>query len=248
MKSYKIWLVIVLALLAVNSGVLAVMWLQHKRPLVAREHGDARQGMEPKDVLINALALTAKQQEIYDGMRKSHMDITRKLNEEGHALHDSLFSNIKKNKIDSAVINSITKKISDNQVQMEKATLYHFRSFRAILTPEQERKFDGIINDVLRMMSRPGPMQGQPERGGPGNDMRPDSSKRGQTGRPHDKGRRGDHFGLPPDGMPPPDGDRRHHGPPPGGRPPGPDGMPPDGPPPNGGPPNGPPPDGRPPL
>lgn len=242
MKSYKIWLVIVLSLLAINSVVLAVIWFHHKRPLVARQHGDARQqSMEPKDILINALALTAKQQQIYDGMRKSHMEITSKLNEDGHALHDSLFSNIKKPKIDSAVINSVTKKISDNQVQIEKATLYHFRSFRAILTPDQQTKFDGVINDVLRMMGRPGPMQGQPEHGEPGNNMRHDSSKRGQTGRPRD-GRRGDHFGPPPDGMPPPDGDRRHHGPPSRGRPPGADGMPPDGPP------NGPPYDGHPPL
>jgi Spy/CpxP family protein refolding chaperone len=183
MKNYKFWLAIVVLLLLINSVVLYIIWF--KKTPVENSHQQA----EPKDVLISTLSLSPKQQEQYTVMRNQHHELTSRLNNENHALRDSLFANIKKPTVDSAVVNALTKKISDNQSLIEKATLYHFREFRAILTAVQQPKFDGIINDVLRMMGRPGPMGG--ERG------------------------RDNHPGPPPDGMPPPDRDGPQDGQPP---------------------------------
>ena len=229
MKSYKIWLVIVLVLLAINSAVLAVIWF-HKRPVILQAaHNKELPHMEPKDVLINTLALTPRQQDLYTVMRNKHMLLTRKLNNENRALKDSLFANIKATKVDSTLINNITKHISNNQTQIDQATLYHFRELRSILTPNQQIKFDDIIAQVLQMMGRPGPA---------GNE---------QAGKPAAQGD-GNNFGPPPNQTHQGRNNRNHHMPPPDRRPPpGADGFPPDGPPPNGMPPDGPPP-GRPPM
>ncbi|MEO6524715.1 MAG: hypothetical protein ABIN91_23725 [Mucilaginibacter sp.] len=251
MKNYKFWLAIVLTLLVVNSVVLAIMWF-HKHPGFGY-HRDVQQQpiMEPKDILIYSLAFTPKQTILFDTLRYKHRQIVNKLDGENHVLRDSLFDNIKKPKADTVLINAIAKHISDNQSQIEKATLYHFREVRAILTPVQQGKFDGIISDVLQMMGRPGPPHGDgmPTARDGKNEMRnPTPGDRMPPGR--DRHRR--HFGPPPEGMPPPPVDKDgHRPPPPDGRPPRPDGRPPYGSPPGGGPPNGPPngppPDGRPP-
>jgi Spy/CpxP family protein refolding chaperone len=165
MKKYKAWLTIVLLLLIINSVALAIIWFrkgEHRHierplPLAAPEQGM----QQPKDIIIKTLALTLQQQQAYALMVRGHRATTAKLNEANHKLRDSLFNNIKKPVIDSTVINAITKKISDNQAVLEKATLYHFRQLRRILTPVQQTKFDSIINDVLRMMAGPGMRLGQ---------------------------------------------------------------------------------------
>jgi Spy/CpxP family protein refolding chaperone len=197
MKIYKFWLAIVIILLIVNSVVLVTIWL-HKNP-TENDH----QNMEPKDVLIKTLSLTQKQQDLFTVMRNKHHELTSKLNDENHILRDSLFDNIKKPIIDTLLINSLSKRISDNETLIEKATLYHFRQLRGILTAEQQSKFDKVIQDVLRMMGRPGPMDGQHKGDGP-----PDRFPPGRDGRR-------DHHGPPPDGMPPPDQNGPHDGPPP---------------------------------
>jgi hypothetical protein len=270
MKNYKFWLIVVLTLLVVNSVVLAIMWF-HRHPRGERRgemQSQAQQMMEPKDVLIKTLAFTPKQAILFDTLRHQHRALVKKLEGENHILRDSLFTYIKKPKADTAVINAISKKISDNQAGIEKATLYHFRDVRATLTTAQQTKFDSIINQVLQMMGRPGPPQGGPPQGrgglpgrnGRGSMQGPQPADNMPPGRDRHNG----HFGPPPEGMPPPPLDKDGHPlPPPDGRGPGPDGRPlhgpppgggrpnappPNGPPPNGGPPQGPPPDGKPPL
>lgn len=241
MKNYKLWLTIVLTLLVVNSAVLVIMWL-HTHHEVSRQPDMQQRGLmiEPKDVLINTLGFTPQQAIIFDSLRHQHRQAVNKLETGNRALRDSLFTFIKKPEADTSFINTITKKISDNQAQIDKTTLYHFRDVRAMLSHGQQIKFDGIINQVLQMMGRPGP----PPREGytednlqrPGRDE--NVSPAADKARPHLAPQR--------NGMPPPEEDRRHHH-----QPPGPDGPhfgpPPGAGPPNELPPNGPPPQGPPP-
>ncbi|EHQ28328.1 Spy/CpxP family protein refolding chaperone [Mucilaginibacter paludis] len=157
MKNYKLWLAVVIILLIINSGVLALMWFHKSRP----GHGNYGPAMEPKDILISTLSLTTKQQELFAVMRNKHRQLTNTLSRQNHLLHDSLFNYIKAPKIDTALINRLSDRISNNQSLVEKATLYHFRELRAILTMAQQQKFDSIIQDVVRMMSGPGRKPGQ---------------------------------------------------------------------------------------
>lgn len=245
MKNYRTWLVIVLALIVINSAALALMWLKHREHPPIPRGMPAQQGIEPKDVLIKELAFTPKQAVLFDTMRVKHRRAVNKLEDNNRKLRDSLFANIKKPKADTALINAIAKKISDNQAIIEKITLYHFRELRGILTSEQQVKFDGIIDQVLHMMGGSARGHRPPEQNNDapappsGNDRIRDPRDRPHRGRPEKTGERpDDRFGPPPNGVhppPPPGDDRRgHRPPPPGDRPPGPEGGPPhDGPPPN---------------
>ena len=51
-----------------------------------------------------------------------------------------------------------------NQKAIEMATFYHFEEVRSICTPDQQKMFDEVIKEALRMMSPPPP---GPPHGGP---------------------------------------------------------------------------------
>ncbi len=194
MKSYKVVISVVIVLVLINCILLGTLWFKQEN---LRGRGGPPQAAN--EYLSKELKLTAAQETAYTAMRKQHFEFTRKLNEESHLLHDSIFENIKTPVLNAATTNALEKKISTIQLMLDTATLNHFRRFRAILNTGQQEKFDHIIKNALHMMGGP-PQRGR--RSGP-----PDGTQPPQ--------RRGDRPG-PPDGMPPPGG----QGPPPDGPPP----------------------------
>ncbi len=161
MKNVKILIAIVIILVLVNCGMLALFWLRNA-DVDAVKAGPPRRAHE---FLTRELSLTKAQSEAYKTMRESHFATTRKLNEANRELHDSLFANIKANTLDSVKVNALEQKIANNQIQLENTTLLHFRELREILTPAQQKKFDNVIQDALRMMGGP-PRGGRPGPGG----------------------------------------------------------------------------------
>jgi len=200
MKSYKVLISVVIVLVFINCILLVTIWCkQQKLP------GRDGPPQAANEYLSKELKLTAAQETAYAAMRKQHFEFTRKLNDESHLLHDSIFENIKTPALNIAAVDALEKKISAIQIMLDTATLNHFRRFRAILNTGQQEKFDHIIKNALHMMGGP-PQRGR--RPGP-----PDGMRRPQ--------RRGDRTG-PPDGMPPPPNGGPEQGPPPpnGGPPP----------------------------
>lgn len=177
MKKFNILIVVVIALTAVNCVLIGLLWFNNY-------HKKQPQGGQAFEYLTQQLHLTAAQVKQYTILRDEHAAFTRKLNEEIRTMRDTFFDNIKAPAINTTQVNQLAQRIAGNQAKLDSATLYHFRKFRAILQPEQQSKFDGLIQQVLRMMGGPHPQQGRP---GPGN------------GRPQ-----GPMGGPPPDG--PPDG------------------------------------------
>jgi|GEM_PF-339819 len=184
MKSVKILITIVVLLVLINCTLLAVFWLQ-------RGKGRGAEGPPQRahEFLTKELKLNKAQEEAYEKMRTSHFETTRTLNDANRKLHDSLFSYINTSALDTPTVTRLEKQIAFNQAQIEKATLLHFRELRNILNADQQKKFDGVIRDALRMM-------GGPPRGG-----------RGPNGMPPPHDGQG-----PPPGQGPPNGE----GPPPG--------------------------------
>ncbi len=224
MKNNKILVLFVLFLIVVNCGLLGFFWFnayhQKKQPV---QDGPAF------DYLSKELHLNTAQKIQYEKMRILHGVFADSVNDHTRMMRDSFFEYLKNPSIKPAIVNALEKKISTNMAMLDTSTFYHFSRFRAILNAGQQKKFDQIIQDVLRGMGgpqrgpRPGGGDGQPP-AGPQQDERP-MGPHGK-GRPHPGGPpRGERppYGRPGDDMPPPpDG-----GPPPGGGPPPPGGPPP---------------------
>jgi Spy/CpxP family protein refolding chaperone len=181
MKSYRIFIVVVVVLILVNCIVLGAFWYQQKRP-----HSQEGPPQAVNSYLIKELSLTADQQKTYAGMVEAHFEFTRKLNRENRQLRDEFFENIKSPVLDTAAANATERKIANIQMMLDTATLSHFRQFRKILNVTQQDKFDHIIQNALHMMG--GPPQGRP------------GMRHGPNGMPPSP----DGQGPPPDGQGPP--------------------------------------------
>lgn len=233
--------VIVILLISVNCVLIGMLWYNNYN----RQHPKQQPRQQPLpggqafEYLTKTLKLTPAQVKLYDTLRQQHITLTRKVSEEMRLQRDSFFDNLKNPNANTAAVNALEKRILANQGRLDSATFYHFRKFRAILDTAQARKFDGIINQVLHMMSGPRPGPNGPQGGPPGR-----QGQGAMNGRPMDPPQDGMHkrppgkqghrpppppgYGPPTDGGPPPYGPPPGQGPPPGG-----------GPPPNGGPPPG---------
>lgn len=175
MNRSRLWLIIVLVLLLVNTVVLTMLWM--KKPPAPPPGGRA------KDFLINELKLTADQQQKFDALREDHQQQTEAVMDGMKELKDELAEKISAAQTDTAALDSLTRKISEKERQRDLITFYHFRSFRNILSKEQQEKFDKILKQVLRMMTGPQRPQGPP--GGKG-DGPPPGEEHPEPGSPHE--------------------------------------------------------------
>ena len=159
MKSVKILIAIVVLLVLINCALLAMFWLQR-----GKGPGPDGQPQRAHEFLTKELKLNKPQEEAYEKMRTKHFEFTRALNEANHGLRDSLFDFIQTPGLDTPTVTRLEKQIAFNQAELEKVTLLHFRELRNILNAEQQKKFDDVIKDALRMMG--GPPRGRTEPGG----------------------------------------------------------------------------------
>jgi hypothetical protein len=251
MKNNRILAAFVVFLILINCAILGAFWIEASKH--QKEEMAQRPSVPVFEYLSKILKLTPAQKSQYEKMRDRHINFADSINNETHLMRDSFFAYLKDPAAKPEVVNDLGKRISVDIGKLDTSTFYHFKRFRAILKPDQQTRFDQVIQDVLRNMG------GRPPQGGPGGQQGPPPNNempgndrphmRWLHGGPPPNGRPGDR--LPPPGWPPPDGPpgSRPGGPPPNGGPP-PDGPPPGsgpgGPPPNGRPPGGGPPDGNP--
>jgi hypothetical protein len=159
MKSSYIWTIAVIALLCINSIMLVMLWKERTPLRPARPEGAG-----VKDFLTKELSLSPRQVIQFDSLRKLHRDTVDSLDENVHALRDRLFGGLSQQNANPVITNDILQQIATNSALIDKATFYHFRKLRELLSSSQQQKFDNTIKQVLHMMARQGPPNG---RGGP---------------------------------------------------------------------------------
>jgi hypothetical protein len=150
------WVVVAVAVLAVvNIALVAIIWMQQKRP-----QSEAQRPHDARELLVKELAMNSNQVKVFDSLRKIHFKEMDNYRNEMHELKDSFFS-----RLDDSTYSpdSTAGSIGRVQSKIELSTYNHFAELRNILDKNQQEKFDGIIQDVLRNMG-PGVPDGH---GGP---------------------------------------------------------------------------------
>ena len=162
-----VWLIAVL--LVANAATLVVFWMGRNK-LVRPEKGSAQ------DFLITQLKLDTTQQRQLEALVNEHRQAVEELREKVKNAKDNLFELIKNPAASDSSKQAAAAAASRFTEQIDILTVNHFQKVRAICTPEQQTKFDGIIRDIMRMMGPPrlpeGPPNGQPPRG-PGDHRSP---------------------------------------------------------------------------
>jgi Spy/CpxP family protein refolding chaperone len=159
----KILAGLVILLLIANIFTIVVFFMGMKKMHPAPQQAST--------YIIKELSLNDKQQEQYKAMVQQHRAQSRLIQEQVRDNKDSFFNLLANENVKDSIKNHFASKISLLNRELDLATFDHFKEVRKICTPDQQKKFDGIIKDVLRIMSGPGPHGQRP--GGPDEGMPP---------------------------------------------------------------------------
>jgi len=169
------WLtVITLLLLTANIVTLALLW-SHKKG------GNGPQPPQPGggevfEFITHELNLDSAQQVAYKKLREEHQAGQRPLQDSIRKAKDDFFELLKQANVTDSLIRGRNKKIGDLEQELNLRTYLHFQKLRAICTADQQKKFDSIIQEVLKRFAPPR-RQGPPPPGmegeRPGGDRMP---------------------------------------------------------------------------
>lgn len=152
-------------LITANIAVLAILFI-HRGGHEGRNGGPEQHG-SMFEYLTNELQLTKLQQDAYDSLRNEHHAAATKLQDSIRAAKDALFNLLQQANTGEDMVTAASNKAAALNAQLDVLTFHHFQKLRAICTPEQQKKFDSVIQEAIRGMGRQqGPPPGGP--GGPG--------------------------------------------------------------------------------
>lgn len=109
----------------------------------------------PREVsrwITEQLQFNETQQQQYEQLQDEHRRNMRAIHEQDRNLHDRYFQLLQGPVADSLLVSQLADSIALNRRQTELTTFYDFQKIRTLCTPEQQRKFDQIIGEALRMM------------------------------------------------------------------------------------------------
>jgi periplasmic protein CpxP/Spy len=149
------WLAAFIAVLVLtNLGLMIFIWSEKEESRIPPPIRDAR------EYLVKTLALDDTQLETFDSLRKIHFEKVSSYRKEMRGLKDEFFSRLSAPR--SADTDTLAQRIGIVQTKIDLETFDHFSQLRSLLNKEQTKKFDNVIQDVLRTM---GPRQGPPQGG-----------------------------------------------------------------------------------
>lgn len=153
------WLVVLL--LIANAATIAMFWL-NKKQKPPQPKG------QPNEFLVKELKLDTAQQQQLEVLVKEHRRQAEELRAKIRGAKDSLFALVKDPAATDSTKQALAAVASRYTEQIDVLTLNHFQKIRAICRPDQQERFDEIIQDVIRMMGQPRPPMGPGGPGGPG--------------------------------------------------------------------------------
>ena len=163
----KILVLAVILLMVANIALLATIWLTHNKQRPPRG--------TPDDYLIKELGLNDEQQTKYHDLVKQHRRQSEEIRGQVKDARHELFKMLSQPGIADSTKKTAADNIAKQLEQLDLLTFDHFQQVRAICTPQQQKKFDEIIEDVLQMIAS-GPPPPRPPREGeqpPPGDHRP---------------------------------------------------------------------------
>ena len=116
---------------------------------------------EPRHFVIKVLELDRDQQLRYEQLIYQHRQQADKLRQEVNQLQRSLVELLKTSQPDLEKADSITALIAAHRKEVEMSNFRHFSDIRALCRPEQQEKFDALVEQIAAKF-RPPPPPGRP--------------------------------------------------------------------------------------
>ncbi len=143
-------LFIIAALLLTNIAVLAYfLWIKQPEP----KRGQNKNGMS--EMLQKEVGFSDEQVAQYKQLKEQQLTSIKPMFDEMRKAKDSLFRLLSDPNANDSVINKATDAIAQKQKILDLQTFNHFKKVRALCTPEQQPKYDSMVQRMFRKMGRP---------------------------------------------------------------------------------------------
>lgn len=143
-NKWLLWAVIILII--ANVALLATIWLFHHRQT---------RHVSPAEFLVKELKFDDKQKDQLHQLANEHHRQAEKIQMQIRDARDSFFQMLKQPEINDSAKKIMSANIAAKLQELDLLTFDHFKQVRSICSPDQQKKFDEIIQNVLQMMAPP---------------------------------------------------------------------------------------------
>ena len=155
----EILIAIIGVLILLNGFVLFTVWRIHPigghGPIPHLDHD--REHRESMLFLHHELDLDEEQVSHLGEIRQQHFDRTRPHMDRIHALRSEITKAVLQDTPDLERIRQLAEELGKIQTEIEYERVIHFSELRGIIAPEQRKKFDQLMEDLLERIH--GPME-----------------------------------------------------------------------------------------
>ena len=145
---------IIAALLLTNIAVLAYfLWI--KQPEKRDKGQDNKPKIDMVDRLRDSVGFNDEQVTQFKQLKDEHWATLKPMFDEMRKAKDSLFKLVSDPNASDSVIDKVSDVIAQKQKALDLQTFNHFKKVRALCTPEQQAKYDSLIQRMFRKMGKP---------------------------------------------------------------------------------------------
>ena len=145
---------IIAVLLLTNIAVLAYfLWI--KKPTTdGGGHGGGRK-IEMADRLKDSVGFNDEQVGQFKKLKDEHWASLKPMFDEMRNAKDNLFKLLSDPNASDSLIDRASDVIAEKQKALDLQTFNHFKKVRALCTPEQQPKYDSMVQRMFRKMGKP---------------------------------------------------------------------------------------------
>jgi periplasmic protein CpxP/Spy len=151
MNNTRFLKIVIVVLILINLGTLAFLWFNKPGSGLSVQRPFAG------GFLVKELGLSKSQRQEYFRLRRNHRLLLEQLQEKDHLLHNRFFEQLFSEVPDLKSVDDLADSIAGNRKKMEVLTYDHFMKVKQMLNPAQQKKFQEIFDEVLRMVLPPPP-------------------------------------------------------------------------------------------
>jgi Spy/CpxP family protein refolding chaperone len=148
LKKNRLLILIIAVLLLVNVGTISFI-------LFFRGEGDRFPGKKGRGAVVafieKELHLSDAQKEQFARLREEHFGKTETLMREQHEARKAMLGLLREDTVDVNEMHRMAAVMGQKETELAVSTFEHFRALRSLCSPDQQREFDAIIQDVLKM-------------------------------------------------------------------------------------------------
>ncbi len=144
-------LIIIGVLLLTNIAVL-VYFLGQKK-LARPSHGEEKIGMS--EMLQKEAGFSDEQIAQYKQLKEKQKETIRPMYDDMRKAKDSLFKLLSYPETSDSVLSRVADVIAQKQKALDMQTFSYFKRLRTLCTPEQQPKYDSVIQRVFKKMGKP---------------------------------------------------------------------------------------------